>query len=431
MKKIITIISIILITLLLATSIFACTGSGRTEQTQADRTGNYDLLKNTIDFIKNNYYRDMDEDEADRYAALGVMSSLGEFNYIYSESSLDDSSSSSDGGGFGLIVKFNRYNEIYIDLILDGSPFLAPSNGFQPRRGDEIYSIAGNRVNGAGSYYFSSIVSATKLDEYTDFVLRRDGEFYNVTYKKVVYNFPQCIYIDNLEGIDPDLGYIYLRSFSSYKNSIPSEFRNCVEQFKADGNKGLILDLRGNGGGNADVLRAVASYLIGSPSKGTVDLLEVDNVKEDYSTVYSVKPNNNYIDTPIYVLCDGGTASASEALIGAMRANKTLTALIGKETVGKGVAQNGFIYYDGKEKGNIIDYVTDENGNVVEGELFYLQTVIGQYYIFDDSVEGGKYCMNGIPFVPEYYIEEEYSPITFSYADDLYVSKANELFLSK
>ena len=411
-------IRILLVVTLIVLAVFTAAGCKTVYVTVQDKTGDFDLLKNTIDFINQNYYKDIDYGLADQYAAYGVMSSLGNFNYIYPESTLYETSSS-DGAGFGLIVKFNLYNEVYIDIILEGSPFLAESNGFLPRRGDEIYAINGIRVSGAGSSYFSSVVALTTTQEDTAFTIRRDGVFYQVSYRKVMYNFPQCLYINNLNGLSDDFGYIYLRSFSNYPNDVRSEFADCVNAFKRDGNKALILDLRGNGGGNSEVYKYVASYLIGAPQGKKVDLLEVQYVKTDSSTVYSVTPNANYIDAPIYVLCDGGTASASEALIGAMKANGTLTSLIGLETVGKGVAQNGFVYYDGEENGNYVDYVTDDAGNVVADETYYLQVIVGQYYIFDASVEGGKYCMKGIPFVPDHKIEGE-ATITYDYYEDIY-----------
>ena len=425
MRKFLKTTLIICLVLLLTIAVFGCKSTDN-GFVQNDRSGDFDLLKNTIDFINANYYKDLDYDEADIYAAYGVMSSLGNYNYIYPESYLYETSSS-DGSGFGLLVKFNLYNEVFIDLILDGSPFATAYNGFTPMRGDEIYSIAGYRVSGAGSSYFSSVVSSTTIDEDTTFVLRRDGEFHEVKYRKLMYDFPQCVYINDLNGISSDFGYIYLRSFSSYPNNVQAEFRDAVLSFKADNNKALILDLRGNGGGASEVFKSVASYLIGSPSKGKVDIVEVEYVKDGRKNVYSVTPNSNYIDTPIYVLCDSGTASASEALIGSMKANGTLTALIGKETVGKGVAQNGFIYYNGKEKGNIIDYVTDEEGNVVEDETYYLQVIVGQYYIYDSSVEGGKYCMNGIPFKPDYEVTGT-NLVTSNYYDDLYIKIAADLY---
>jgi len=439
-KKVLKLLLIFTLLVGLCLSAFACI-----KVTVQDQTGDFDLLKNTIAFINEKYYADMDMDEADIYAAYGVMASLGNFNYIYPDSSLDDSSGQSDNGSFGLIVKFNMYNEVYIDIILEGSPFAVPSNGFQPQRGDEIYSIDGKRISGAGSSYFSSIVSTLTPDNDTEFVLIRDGVPHIVTYRKVAYRLvadeagneklvkytpPQCIYINDLNGLSPDFGYIYLRSFSNYPNNAAAEFRAAVADFKTDGNKALILDLRGNGGGNSEIFKSVASYLIGAPGGKQVDLLEVHYVKEDRSVVYSVTPNANYIDTPIYVLCDGGTASASEALIGSMKAHGTLTALIGKETVGKGVAQNGFTYYNGKEEGNIVDYVTDENGNVVADETYYLQVVVGQYYIFDESAEGGKYCMNGIPFKPDHEVEG-ITPVTYNYYEDAYFKIAADLYSAK
>ena len=109
MRKIVKSVIIIAMLCVLCALAFSCKKDSMANQ--RDRSGDFDLLKNTIDFINDNYYKDMDYDEADVYAAYGVMSSLGNYNYIYPESSLYETSSS-DGSGFGLIVKFNLYNEV-------------------------------------------------------------------------------------------------------------------------------------------------------------------------------------------------------------------------------------------------------------------------------------------------------------------------------
>ncbi len=385
----------------------------------------FDLLSSVISFIEENYYLDFDEDEADVFAAFGVISSLGKYNYIYPESSIYRDSS--DPSGFGLLVKISFYNEIFIDWILPGSPFLSPSNGITPERGDEIYAIGGTRVSGAGSTYFNSVVSETVMGEETEFTLRRNGEFFTVSYEKVSYNFPYCFYVNDLPGVPSDFGYICLRTFDN-STDVGPEFTRAVKSYLEDGNKALILDLRGNGGGSSAVLSRVASYLIGSGSE-SVPLVEVNYAKSGKKNVISTTPSRTPITDPVFVLADGGTASASEALIGAMKAHGTLTALIGKETVGKGVAQNGFTYYSEKDSGYIVDRISDEDGEKTDGEAYFVQVVVGEYYIFDESKEGGKYCMNGVPFVPDVSITGE-NVISPSFAEDLYIRAAMDYYQS-
>ena len=200
-----------------------------------------------------------------------------------------------------------------------------------------------------------------------------------------------------------------MRSFDNTSN-VKTEFENAVKAFNADGNKALILDLRGNGGGSTDVLRSIASSLIGNDVQAGTKLVEVNHIRDNVSKYVYAADVPHKIDAPVYVLCDGRTASAAEALIGIMKAYGTLTALVGKTTVGKGVAQNGFI----------LDKGLDENGNVIDLNAYLLQVIIGKYYIYDPSVEGGKYCIHDAPFIPDIKVTGDIV-VSPDYSEDSYI----------
>ena len=425
MKKFLMILSVIVIALCVSFCAFGCK---KVEQVESDPVidDRFDLTNKVLDFIKDNYYDDMDYDAADVYAAYGIVSSLGNYNYLYTFEDL--LGSSSDGKGFGLIVRNTKYNEHLIDFILPGSPFLNPSDGKTAMRGDEIYSIDGTRLSGLDSSTYAAYIASLPSDREVTFTLLRDGEKFDVTYTKIDFEFPYCIYINDLPGVTSDFGYICLRTFANSTN-VASEFQNAVKSFNADGNRALILDLRGNGGGSSEVFRTVASALIGNAEKGE-NLLEIHYAKEDRSVYVSAAPAEYKIDTPIYVLCNGQTASASEALIGTMKAHGTLTKLIGQETVGKGVAQNGFTSYSEEEKGIFIDQGKDADGKQVDLDAYLIQIIVGKYYIYDKSVEGGKYCMHGVPFVPDIEITGD-NPVTPDYSTDLYIRAAIEHYSAK
>ena len=417
MKKFIKIIAVLLMILCLSIFAFSCKGNEKTKVQVLDER--FDLTNRVLNFINENYYDDLNYDDADLWTAYGLISSLGEYNYIYTPADL--LGNATDGKGFGLIIRNTVYNEHLIDFILPGSPFLQESNGQTPARGDEIYAINDQRVSGLTSSDFSIVTSALNSDEDTKFTLLRYGATFEVTYRKVAFNFPYCIYINNLPGVSSDFGYIYLRTFDNSTN-VQAEFEAAVASFNRDGNRALILDLRGNGGGSSLVLRQIASALIGNVQRNE-PLVEVHYAKEDRSVYITAAEVANKIDTPIYVLCDGATASASEALIGTMKAHGTLTALIGTPTVGKGVAQNGFTTFDENDKGIFIDKGKDENGEEVDLDTILVQIIVGKYYIFDSSVEGGKYCIHGNPFTPDILIEGQ-NVISPDYSEDLYIHAA-------
>ena len=419
-KRFFLIIAILLLTIF-AISFTACTVVTEKEKEVKTVTvldDRFDLTNQVLNFIEELYYDDVDYDLADLYVAYGLVSSLGNYNYINSIADL--LASTSDGKGFGLIVRTTKYNEHLIDSILEGSPFLTPSNGRTAQRGDEIYAINGTRLTGLASSAYASFISSLPSDEQVTFTLKRGEEVFDVSYEKIAFHFPNCYYVNDLPGVPEEMGYICLRSFDGNTSTV-EEFTKAVKAFNEDGNSALILDLRGNGGGSSDVFAQVASALIGNVSAGET-LLEIHYEKYNQSQYAKSVAVANKISTPVYVLCDGSTASASEALIGTMKAHGALTALIGQNTVGKGVAQNG-VGLSENATGYFVDKGFDEEGKESQIGAYLVQVIVGKYYIIDPSAEDGKYCMHGQPFEPDIPITKE-NVISPDYSEDLYIAAA-------
>lgn len=160
-----------------------------------------------------------------------------------------------------------------------------------------------------------------------------------------VYN-PAFVKYNSIPGTKTAV--INLMSFMGHAES---EIKSAMDQFKKDGNENLILDLRNNGGGSVDVLNGIASYLI-NDNKNSNNLLVGYSVKKD-GTVENYYTKGNYYNSgikKIVILFNGGTASASEALIGAMKDYGTCSYTIGTLSYGKGIRQGfykmpGYDYY--------------------------------------------------------------------------------------
>ena len=161
MRKIIRTTMIIALLLCLALCLFSCKGKDEptVDSSLVDR---FDLTRQVLNFINTTYYGDLDYDLVDIYTAYGLIGSLGPYNYI--NNIADSLASSSDGKGFGLIIRSTKYNERYIDSILEGSPFLTQSNGYLPARGDEIKAIDGNRIEGLDSDIYSEYIATIPSD---------------------------------------------------------------------------------------------------------------------------------------------------------------------------------------------------------------------------------------------------------------------------
>lgn len=121
-----------------------------------------------------------------------------------------------------------------------------------------------------------------------------------------------------LSALPEDTAYIRLTQFNG---NAAAEFDGAMNRFKSDGKTRLVLDLRGNGGGDMEILRSIASYFC----KNTADKKPAAAVavyRDGKSYVFKAKQNlySEYFgeNGKVYVLADEGTASASECLLGTM-----------------------------------------------------------------------------------------------------------------
>lgn len=111
-------------------------------------------------------------------------------------------------------------------------------------------------------------------------------------------------------------------SMSQFFGTAAEEFGYLITQFNAYHCTSLILDLRNNGGGYVDVMQDMAGYFTSSLGSGTYVGMTA-RYKSGKEEVYNCKSYNSAgclvpKDTTVYVLANSGTASASEALIGAL-----------------------------------------------------------------------------------------------------------------
>ncbi len=133
------------------------------------------------------------------------------------------------------------------------------------------------------------------------------------------------------EKKDGDIGYIRIKGFM---DDTDEEFDKVVSQVLADKVKGLIVDVRSNPGGNLQTAINVISKFV---PKGEVILWERDRNgnERDYRAI----SGQELKDLPVVVLIDGGSASASEILAGALRDDRH-SLLIGTKSFGKGSVQS-------------------------------------------------------------------------------------------
>ena len=227
--------------------------------------------------------------------------------------------------GIGATVRKNLLTgNVIIEQPYEGMP--AAEVGL--KKGDEIVSIDDSIMLGKNVSYVSEHLRG---DAGTTFLLKtkRNGQPMTFKVTRRAIQMPAVPYYGML-GED-GIGYISLTSFT---DDCSTDVRRAFIELRHRNMKGLILDLRDNGGGSvAEAVKIVNMFV---PQGKTVVRLEgrINRSRHEYTT------QQEPIDTvmPIIVLVDGNTASASEITAGALQ-DLDRAVIVGTRTYGKGLVQ--------------------------------------------------------------------------------------------
>jgi len=212
----------------------------------------------------------------------------------------------------------------YLKIIspMPGSP--AEKAGLQPE--DIVLKVDGKDMTGVDGSVVLSYVLGPANSKVT-LTIQREGvaEPFDVTIQRA------RIKVTSVEGkmLDNQIGYIRLSTFGEKTGD---ELKATLKTLMAQEPKGIILDLRNNGGGYLTTGIQVVSQFIG---KGAV-MYEIfgDGTRK----TYSAEPGGLALDIPLVVLVNKGSASASEITAGAIQ-DLRRGVLIGETTFGKGEVQ--------------------------------------------------------------------------------------------
>ncbi|HEX8360155.1 MAG TPA: S41 family peptidase [Longimicrobium sp.] len=228
-------------------------------------------------------------------------------------------------GGLGMLLERVRDTTV-ITRVYPGNP--AERAGV--RVGDRVIAVEGRRVIGL------------PLDSVTSRVLGPPGTPVRVTFvrpgeapvdrqvSRAIVHIPVVPYNTVLQG---DVGYLPLDRFSEASGE---EVARAVDALRAKGAKSLILDLRGNGGGSLEQSIRIGNLFL---ARGQ-EILQV-RYRDRSPEVYRSEGGPLATGEPIVVLTDGGSASASEIVAGALQ-DHDRAVVIGTPSFGKGLVQELF-----------------------------------------------------------------------------------------
>lgn len=160
-----------------------------------------------------------------------------------------------------------------------------------------------------------------------------DGKEHEFKIVREIINVPSVE--DKVIGDGAAIGYIKLNQFHAHSTQ---EIVDSLNRLNKRDIKGLILDLRDNGGGDFDASIAIADIFLEDK--------EVVSVKDARGNETEHRAEAGSFKLPMVVLVNGNSASASEILSGALQDNKRAV-LVGEKTYGKGLVQTVFPLRDG------------------------------------------------------------------------------------
>lgn len=314
-------------------TVFALTfGEDKAVEVNSPERREFEKLYTAYDQIQNQYFEDVDRDVLVNGAINGMVDSLED---PYSDYMNEEEASqflegiSSSFQGIGAEVQ-ERGGYITVVSPIKNSP--AEKAGVLPN--DQIIAVDGESIQGFTTTEAVMLIRGEKGTEVTLTIVRgENAEPIDITIVRDEIPI-ETVYA---EMVGDNVAHIQVTSFSE---NTYQELLDAIEEMEAEGMEALVMDVRQNPGGLLDVALDISDLFIeeGNP------LFEVQ-AKGAEPEIY-MSTAGTKIDIPVTMLIDGGSASASEILAGAMNESADIK-LVGEKTFGKGTVQTANDLQDG------------------------------------------------------------------------------------
>ena len=284
-------------------------------------------------YINRFYLNDIDYGKMGDIIYKAMVSGLDDkYAAYYTKDEYKDISEKTKGEFCGIgayISQGKNDNSLKVAGVVKGGP--AEKAGI--KKGDIIVEVDGENIQGKDSSYAVSKMKGKKVTNVSISVMRKGNK------KPITFNIKREVIHDNTVSykmLDNNIGYI---SVSAFETVTKKQFKSAVDCLEKKNEKGLIIDLRDNGGGLLDTALDMLDQIL--PKKLVVYTKDKNGVAEEYYT-----KDDKEIKIPIVILVNGNSASASEVFCGALR-DYGKAKLLGTKTFGKGIVQSSFAFRDG------------------------------------------------------------------------------------
>lgn len=312
--------------------------NGRGGSTLAHADQEMSLFFEAWGLIDENFLGEMPESREVTYGAIrGSLAALEDPYTVFIEPAVREVERERLQGTFGGIGAIISRSEETGEVLLEPIPG-NPAEAAGILAGDVLLAVDGQTIT--PEITVPEIIELVKGEKGTAVVLtiRHPGavDSEEITVVRDDILLPSVVY--RLTDQDPSIGYIQLTRFSGESGN---EVAAALQALQSQGATRFILDLRQNGGGLRDAAVDVVDHFL---DDGPVLYLQSRNEDEQ---VFNATSETIARDEPLVVLIDGGTASASEIVAGALRDRGRATLIGNSKTFGKGSVQLVFDLTDG------------------------------------------------------------------------------------
>ena len=373
-----------------------------------------------LNIIDRAYVDTIDIAQINEAVVITALNQLDPHSSYIPKEDLEAANEQLEGSFSGIGVQFNiQEDTIYIVDVISGGP--SERAGLLP--GDRIIEVndtlfVGKNINNEKVF---KKLRGPKGSEVRLGIARRSTPetlYFDITREDIPVHSVDISYM-----ITPTTGFIAVNSFGA---NTYSEFLTGLAKLKSQGMQNLIVDLRGNSGGYLDAAVNMINEFL---ERGEL----IVYVEGRAYPRYDIKAtgNGSFKNTPLIVLIDEFSGSASEIFAGAMQDNDRGT-IIGRRSFGKGLVQQPFNFSDGSQAritiaryytpsgrciqkpytpGKAEDYETDIWNRYLHGEFFNADSIH-----LADSVEyftkNGRVVYGGGGIMPDIFVPRDTTDIT-------------------
>ena len=281
-----------------------------------------------LDSVLDTYYLEadnIDPDEMMDNLYKGYISGLDErYTAYYTPEEYEQLMNDSQGVyvGIGVTVTTDQEtgNMVIVTVTEDG-----PGEAAGLLEGDTIISIEGESVQDMD---LDTAVSKIQGEEGTEVTIGVYRESTGETLEKTMTRRKMDAQTVAYSMLEDNIGYIQITAFDEVT---VEQFDNAVSDLQSQNIRGLIVDVRGNPGGNVDSVCSILDRLL--PEGLLVYTIDKNGSKEE-----EYADNEEVLDIPMAVLVNGDSASASEIFAAALQ-DYDWAEIVGEQTYGKGIVQ--------------------------------------------------------------------------------------------